>query len=282
MIIGRAKDVVEGHPLSTGTALLSDKVAIVTGGTRGIGRAIAEGLVKAGANVVICSRSQENADKVAAQLSGLGPECLGVAADVSRSDDIERLVAGTMEHFGRVDVLVNNAGEAERGDGLLSDEAWQEHYDQYLMSVVRASKAVLPIMQARGSGSIINISSGTAEEPTFASIARGVVKAGVTNFGKGLANRVARDGIRVNTVSPGLVWTPERLTAPGAIGDQLGKKMGLPPEEALSRYAKENLPIGRMVEPEEVANVVVFLASDLASGVVGSNFRVDGGGHHSV
>jgi 3-oxoacyl-[acyl-carrier protein] reductase len=267
---------------SMGPVLLRGKVAVVTGGTRGIGRAIAEAFAKAGANVVICSRSQENAEKAAAQLSGLGTECLGVAADVSRPEDIERLVARTVERFARVDVLVNNAGEAQRGDGLLTDEAWQEHYDQYLMSVVRGAKAVLPIMQTQGSGSIINISSGTAEEPTFASIARGVVKAGVTNFSKGLANRVARDGIRVNTVSPGLVWTPERLTAPGAIGDQLGKKMGLPPEEALLRYAKENLPLGRLVEPEEVANVVVFLASDLASGVVGSNFRVDGGGHHSV
>lgn len=262
--------------------LLDGKVAVVTGGTRGIGRAIASGLVSAGANVVICSRSQENAAKAAAELSGLGRDCLGVAADVSREEDIKGLMAAAVERFGRIDILVNNAGEAARGDGLLSDDAWQEHFDQYLMSVVRGAKAVLPIMQEQRSGSIINISSGTAHEPTFASIARGVVKAGVTNFGKGLANRVARDGIRVNTVSPGLVWTPERLTAPGAIGDQLGKKMGLPAEEALMRYAKENLPLGRLVEPEEVANVVVFLASDLASGVVGSDFRVDGGGHHSV
>jgi len=261
---------------------LSGEVAIVTGGSRGIGRAIAEAFVRAGANVVICGRNEASLRVAADELSALGTECLGLVADVSSSSDLDALVSTTSERFGRIDALVNNAGEAPRGEGLLTDQAWQDHFDQYLMSVVRASRAVLPVMQAQGSGSIINISSGTAHEPSFASIARGVVKAGVTNFTKGLANRVARDGVRVNTVSPGLVWTPERLTAPGAIGDQLAKRYGLPAEEALHRYASEHIPLGRFVQPEEVANLVVFVASPLASGIVGSDFRIDGGSHASV
>lgn len=261
---------------------LQGDVAIVTGGSRGIGRAIAEGLARSGANVVICGRQQESLHRAAEELSQFGTACIGVVADVSKGSDLDRLVATTVERFGRIDVLVNNAGEAPRGEGLLTDDDWQQHFDQYLLSIVRASRSVLPVMQQQHRGSIINISSGTAHEPSFASIARGVVKAGVTNFSKGLANRVAKDGVRVNTVSPGLVWTPERLTAPGAIGDQLGKRFGVAPEVALQRYAEEHIPLGRFVQPEEVANLVVFLASDLASGVVGSDFRIDGGSHASV
>lgn len=261
---------------------LTGQVAIVTGGSRGIGRAIAEAFVRAGSNVVICGRTESRLRQAAEEISELGAECIGLVADVSSMEDLTELARATYERFGRIDTLVNNAGEAQRGEGLLTDEAWQEHFDQYLLSVVRASRAVLPMMQAQGSGSIINISSGTAHEPSFASIARGVVKAGVTNFSKGLANRVARDGVRVNTVSPGLVWTPERLTAPGAIGDQLGRRFGLPPLEALDRYAAEHIPLGRFVQPEEVANLVVFVASPLAGGIVGSDLRIDGGSHASV
>lgn len=261
---------------------MTGEVAIVTGGSRGIGRAIAEAFGRSGANVVICGRNEARLRTAAEELSRLGPECIGLVADVSSSSDLEALATRTIERFGRIDVLVNNAGEAPRGEGLLTDDAWQEHFDQYLLSVVRASRAVLPIMQSQGRGSIINISSGTAHEPSFASIARGVVKAGVTNFSKGLANRVARDGVRVNTVSPGLVWTPERLTAPGAIGDQLAQRTGLPAIEALEKYAAENIPLGRFVQPEEVANLVVFVASSLASGIVGSDLRIDGGSHASV
>lgn len=263
------------------TISLAGKVAIVTGGSRGIGRATAEAFTRAGADVVICARSA-TVKEAATEVSALGRECIGLVADVARAADVERLVGDVVDRFGRVDILVNNAGEAPRGDGLLTDDAWLAHVDSYLMSVVRCSRAVLPVMELQGSGSIVNISSGTAHEPAPTSIARGVVKAGVTNFGKGLANRVARQGIRVNTVSPGMVWSPSRLFAPGGVAEQFAERTGLPPAEALEQHAKERIPLGRYVRPEEVANVVLFLASELASAVVGSDFRIDGGSHASM
>ena len=255
---------------------LKGKVAVVTGGTNGIGLAIAEGLAAEGCHLSICARNEANLVKVGKEIEDrYGNKVLPVKADVSKLEEIKALVKKTMERFGRLDILVNNAGEAPRGPGAMSEEGWQIHVEQYLFSVIRFSKEVLPHMIAQGGGRIINISSVAGIRPNSVSPIA-VIKAAVNNFSEGLAKEVSKHNILVNSVCPGLVWT-ERLYKPGSIMEDIGKLMGLPKEEATQKYVAQNIPLGRFIQPREVADLVVFLASERASGMTGGIISVDGG-----
>jgi len=255
---------------------LKGKVAVVTGGTNGIGLAIAEGLAAEGCHLSICARNEPNLIKVGKEIEDrYGNKVLPVKADVSKLEDIKGLVRKTVETFGRLDIQVNNAGEAPRGPGAMSEEGWQIHVEQYLFSVIRFSKEVLPHMIAQGGGRIINISSVAGIRPNSVSPIA-VIKAAVNNFSEGLAKEVSKYNILVNSVCPGLVWT-ERLYKPGSIMEDIGKLMGLPKEEATQKYVAQNIPLGRFIQPREVADLVVFLASERASGMTGGIISVDGG-----
>lgn len=255
---------------------LKGKVAIVTGATRGIGLAIAEGLAAEGAKLSICARSESNLIKVGKEIENrYSVEVLPVRADVSKLEDIQALVKKTVDRFCRLDILVNNAGEAPRGLKATSVEGWQIHIEQYLFSVIRLSNEVLTHMIERKAGRIINISSAGGIRPNAVSPI-GVAKAGVNHFSEGLAREVAKYNILVNSVCPGLVST-ERLAAPGSIMEHIGEVMGLPKEEALRKYVAQNIPLGRLIQPKEVSDVVVFLASDRATGITGAIITVDGG-----
>jgi NAD(P)-dependent dehydrogenase (short-subunit alcohol dehydrogenase family) len=255
---------------------LSGRVAVVTGASQGIGRATALAFAAEGARVVGCARGLEALEEVMAACRELGGEAVGVQADVSRRDDLERLVGRAVERFGGVDCLVNNAGEAPRGAAALTEAGWLAHVQQYLLSVVHACDLVMAGMRERGFGRIVTISSMAGERPSSAS-ALAATKAAVNNYSRGLARDLAGHGITVNAVAPGLVWTPHRLSAPGGVGERLAAATGVSVGEALAAYAEQAIPIGRYVQPEEVAALTVFLCSEAAGAITGVVIPIDGG-----
>ena len=249
---------------------LKGKVALVTGGTKGIGKAIAEKLALEGARVIITAR---NAPPEAAW------EQHFIAADLAQPQSASAIATEILNTYGRIDIVVNNAG-ANRGPRggylVLSDEDWQHIWQLNLMSAVRINKALLPSMTAQGSGVIINISSGAAVLPIWdVTMPYSAAKAALNAYSKSLASEVAPYGVRVLSVLPGMVKTPlmqEYL-------EGLAASMKISQEEALKVLTAKagNLPLGRMAEPEEIANMVAFLVSGEASYVTGANVLMDGG-----
>src|SRR3990170_519383 len=241
---------------------LRDKVAIVTGGSRGIGRAIALGLAGEGCHVAVCARGEEALRATEAEVRARGVEALGVVADVTRADDIERLVAETVAKLGRLHILVNNAGGRTREE---TDDAWDMVYQSNVLAAVRATRAVVPHLRAAGGGSIVHIASIFGREaggtPTY-----NAMKAAMISHAKAMALALAPD-IRVNSVAPGSTAFP---------GGSWGRRIEEDPE-GMRRFVEQNIPMGRFGTPEEIANVVVFLCSERASWVTGACINVDGG-----
>lgn len=254
---------------------LKGKVAVITGGSLGIGLAIAHGLAQEGVHIVLCAR---NAERVQAEADNIaaahGVQTLGFSADVSKADDIERFVTATLDKFGGVDILINNAGTGSEETILeATDDKWQYYWDLHVMAAVRLSRAFAPSMQARGGGVVINNASICATQPLYYEPIYNTTKAALAMFSKCLAAELIPSNIRVNTVNPGLVQTPDwentaRLLTEGT--DQT-------PEDYLLKIAQDNTPIGRFGSPEEIADFFVFLCSPRASYCVGSSYYVDGG-----
>ncbi len=255
---------------------LKEKVALVTGGSRGIGKAIALTLAQEGANVAICARGKEALDQVAEQIGALGVEALAVQADVSKMDDIKKLVAETVEKFGRIDILVNNAGTGRLSDLMeLPEEEFRYNMDLMLFGLIRCSKAVVPHMREGKWGRIINISSVFGKQPGGL-VDYDSIKAAVIMYTKDLANYLAKDNILVNAVCPGPTRTP-LWEGPGQLGDQLGGMLGMSGQEAITWFAEQNIPLGQHGDPEDIANMVAFLASEKAKFITGQAINVDGG-----
>ena len=254
---------------------LSNKVALITGGSVGIGLAVAEALAKEGTHLVLCARNEERLQTEVNRIKGeFGVKVLGVQADVSQAADIDQLVEQIKQTFGGVDLLFNNAGTGSNetiADAL--DEKWQYYWDLHVMAAVRLSRGLAPMMKARGGGVILNNASICAKQPLYYEPIYNTTKAALVMFSKCLANELIPDNIRVNTINPGLILTPDwRKTAA-----ELGAKEGITADQYLDRLAKEYTPIGRFASPEELAHFVVFLCSPLASYSVGSTYYVDGG-----
>jgi NAD(P)-dependent dehydrogenase (short-subunit alcohol dehydrogenase family) len=238
---------------------LADKVCIVTGSTGGIGLEVARQLQSEGATVVTSGR----------RLDGIGE--LHVTADLTVRGEPERLVAETIAQFGRVDCLVNNVGGTDiRKLEELDDDDWQATFELNLMSAVRATQAVLPGMRAQGSGSIVNVSSSAGKRPSATMPHYSVMKAGMLSFSRLVADLYAGDGVRCNAVTPGPTATEAWLGEAG-LAEQQGDRA-----EVLARVGAGR-PLGRFAEPEEVAAVIVFLASARASSVTGAAWSADGG-----
>jgi len=254
---------------------LRGKVAVITGGSTGIGLAVAHGLAAEGVHVALCARTRKNVDRAADDVKRAhGVRALGMVADVTKPDDILAFAARVEQEFGGADILINNAGEGSNETIMdAPDERWQLYLDLLLMSAVRMSRSLVPSMRKRGGGVIINNASICAAQPIPHGPIYSVAKAAMVMFSKCLANELIKDNIRVNCVNPGLILT--RGWTAGA-EDKAGRE-GITPREYLDRTAAENAPIGRFATPEELANFFVFLCSDRASYCVGSSYYVDGG-----
>ncbi len=253
---------------------LQGKVAIVTGGSRGIGRGIALGLAREGCNVVICARQKAPLEEAAEAVRTTGSQVLALPLDMTRPQDVKKLIAETQDAFGRIDILVNNVGGNRRGEFEgRSDEEWQEIIDLNLMAHIRPTREVIPVMKQQQSGVIIFIASIFGREAGGPGLSiYNTTKSGVISLAKILALELAPHGIRVNSVAPG------SIRFPGGSWDRRCKE----DPEGMAEFVKRELPLGRFGTVEEVANVVVFLASERASLVTGACLNVDGCQSHSL
>ena len=252
---------------------LGGRVAIVTGGGRGIGRATALELARLGADVVVAELDADGAERTAKEVRGLGRKALTLPTDVTRHNDLAAMVERTRRELGRIDILVNNAGIYRAAATL---DVTEEHWDAIMTinakAVFFASQAVLPTMIAQKRGSIVSLASMAGKIGSKTNLPYNASKAAVVSMTKSLALAHAADGIRVNCVCPGFVetdmWT--------MVARDQSKLLGLTPEE-FTRQREKAVPLGRMERPEDVAAVIGFLASDRAGYMTGQALSVDGG-----
>ena len=248
---------------------LKDKVAIVTGGTQGIGRAVALRLAQEGARVAIAARGRERLDAVAAEIRAAGAEVAAVQADVGRAADCERLVAEALAAFGRIDILVNNAGTSATGEfESVSDATWQEDFDLKLFGAIRLARLSIPHMKKQGGGRIINVTNIGAKQPRAKSMPTTVTRAAGLAFTKALSQEYAPHNILVNTVCIGRIRAGQH--------ERAAQRRGIAVEKLYEDLGRE-IPLGRVGRAEEAANVIAFLASGAASYVTGTSVNIDGG-----
>ncbi|MGR8921159.1 MAG: SDR family NAD(P)-dependent oxidoreductase [Gammaproteobacteria bacterium] len=246
---------------------LAGKNAVVTGGSRGIGRAAALGFAAEGANVAICARGQEALDRTKQEIEAAGVKCFAASCDVADADKLKGFLDDARGALGGVDILINNPS----GFGMTDDEeGWKASVDTDLMATVRATHQVTPWMEAAGGGAIVHISSASGLEtgwpPAYAAM-----KAALFNHAKTMAQNLAPMNIRVNCVAPGSIFFE------GGVWDQVMQN-----DRPMYDAVLANIPFGRMGTPEEVANAIVFVASPAASWVSGATLLVDGVQHKGI
>jgi len=251
---------------------LKNKLAVITGGSVGIGLAVAEGFAAEGANVLITARGKERVDAEAARIAGeYGVKASGVAADVATAEGCNAVITAAAQ-FGGADILINNAGTGSNETIAEADDAkWQYYWDLHVMAAVRLGRGLVPQMKARGGGAILHNASICAVQPLWYEPIYNTTKAALMMFSKTLANEVVGDNIRVNTVNPGLVRTPDWVKT----AKQLAGEDGF--EAHLQSVADEAGGMKRFATPEEMANFFVFLCSNKAGYSTGSTYFVDGG-----
>jgi NAD(P)-dependent dehydrogenase (short-subunit alcohol dehydrogenase family) len=253
---------------------LTGKVAIVTGGSEGIGRAAAQSLGREGAAVVVCARRADVLQKAADDIAeATGAEIVPVRADVRNSQDVDRLVQGAVERFGRLDILVNNAGtSAAAAFESVTDEAWQADLDLKLFGAIRATRAAVRHLRTAGGGSIVNILNIGAKQPGARSVPTSVSRAAGMALMKALSKELAADNIRVNAINIGLIKSGQherRWQASGSPGTL---------EEFYEENARRSgIPLGRVGEAEEVGDLIAFLCSARGAYISGVSINMDGG-----
>ena len=258
---------------------LKDKVAIVGGGSKGLGRACADVLAEEGAKVAVCSRTKVDLERAAQTIHDTtGAEVLALAGDLDNPETARDLVAATVERFGRVDILVNNSGGPPLARALTAtEEQWATAVQRSLFFFARMSREAVPHMKRQGGGRIINVLASTVYQPIPNLALSGATRMGVVAFAKSLADEVGRDGILVNNVCPGSILTERMMSNVTA----RARELGISVEEALAQRAKETA-VGRIGDPRDMAYLVAFLASGKAAYITGTTILVDGGLVRSV
>jgi len=256
---------------------LKDRIVLITGGSKGIGLAVAKEFLENEAQVVICARDTDRLSSVVADLKNEFPSTRvwGKGCDVTDLAQIEALVKFMETEIGGVDILINNAGAGSEETNMdAPDEKWYHYWDLHVMSAIRLSRLCVPLMKERpGEGVIINTASMCATQPLYYEPIYNTTKAALNMYSKCLAAELIKDNIRVSTLSPGLVLTPDWYSTAG----KLSEKEGITVQQYFDRIAQQLAPIGRFASAEEVSHFFVFLASPLCSYCLGTNFHVDGG-----
>jgi len=248
---------------------LKGRVAVITGATEGIGKATALKLAQEGAKVAICARRTELLNKAVEEIKKTGAEVLATAADIGKAADVERMINAVIERFGRIDILVNNAGSSMAfAFEAVDDATWQADLDLKLFGAIRCTRLAVPHMRKHGGGRIINITTVGGKQPAARSVPTTVTRAAGLALTKALSKELAPENILVNTVCIGKIKSGQH--------ERRIARENLNPDEYYSRVAKQ-IPLGRVGEPAEVANVIAFLASSAASYVTGTSIHLDGG-----
>jgi 3-oxoacyl-[acyl-carrier protein] reductase len=254
---------------------LKDKVAIVGGGSKGLGRACADVLAQEGMRVAICSRSQSDLDRAAKEIGG---DVFAFPGDLDKPETVRDLIAATVKRFGRLDVMVNNSGGPPLARAHnATEEQWATAVQRSLFFFARMSREAVPHLKQQGGGRIINILASTVYQPIPNLALSGATRMGVVAFAKSLADEVGRDGILVNNVCPGSILSERMLSNVTS----RAKELGITVDEALAQRAAETA-VGRIGEPKELAYLVAFLASGKSSYITGTTILVDGGLVRSV
>ena len=248
---------------------LKGKIAVITGGSEGIGLATALRLAREGAAVALCARRKEPLDQAAARVREAGAQVLAVPADMSKKADIDRFIKAVIDRFGRIDILVNNAGTSARGKFLeIEDDAWSADLELKVFGAIRCTRLAVPYMKKQGGGRIINITISSAKQPGAESYPTSVSRAAGLALTKALSKEYAADNILVNTVCIGKIKSGQH--------ERRYTRQGIGAEEYYRQTSKD-IPLGRVGEADEVANVIAFLASNAASYVTGTSVNLDGG-----
>jgi 3-oxoacyl-[acyl-carrier protein] reductase len=255
---------------------LRERACIVTGASRGIGQASALALAGEGASVLLVGREETTLAPVVDACWAAGGRAQALAVDVTDPDAGARVLEACLQRFDRVDALVNNAGtSAVRPLEQLTDSEWHEQWELNVMAPMRLMRAVAPAMVERGWGRIVNVCSSSGKRPSSTNAAYSVSKAGELSLSRAFADAYASCGVLVNAIAPGPVGS-ELWLGPGGLAEQAAQARGVTRDEAL-QAAASRLPLGRLGEEREIAAVIAFLCSELASNVVGAAWSVDGG-----
>jgi len=253
---------------------IKGKVALVAGASQGMGRAAALGFAREGAKVSICARGEAALNEAAAMIrKETGGEVLSMVADMAKAEDIQRFVNKSAEHFGRVDIIVNNAGGPPPGDFMkFSDEDWTNAYNLSFMSTMRMTREAVPHMRKVGGGRVINITSYSVKEPIAGLVLSNAVRSAVIGMAKTLSRELAAHNILINNVCPGRIDTERAQKLNKARADRLKR-----PIEEINREMAAEVPLGRYGTAEEAADLIVFLGSERASYITGTTIQIDGG-----
>ena len=257
---------------------LKDKVALVTGGGRGIGKAVALKLAEHGVHVGICGRTQATLEEAADGLREFGVRAWPIVADVTSEAAVQSFIATVAAEAGRLDIMVNNAVSSYYAPfAEQTDDHWRHHLDVKLMAYIRSARMVQPHMESAGGGRIVNVGGMTARIVAAHRITNGVVNAGVANFTKQLSAQVGGNNITVNCVHPGFTATDRMLSGTR----RRAEDAGITEEQEIARMVS-TIPMGRLVSPEDIANTVLYFCSPLAAMVTGQSIAVDGGSGESI